>query len=277
VTLALAPLALFWFAQTPLVGPFANAFAMPWIGALVTPLALAGVLLPAPLDAFALIVAHRLFEWLALALDAVSRPSWAVLHLAPPRAWALACAAVGFAWWAAPRGWPLRWAAPVTWLPLLWPAPLGPPPGAFRVTALDVGQGTSVLVETARHTLLFDAGTGPESTHAGQRIVAPSLRARGMSRLDTLMISHDDSDHAGGAAAVLDEIGVDALVGSLAREHPLWARARAAGAATLPCAAGQRWQWDGVDFDVLWPDAGEPSGRSNDRLRVARVGFAANR
>jgi len=271
VTLALAPLTLYWFAQMPLIGPLANAFAVPWVGTLVTPAALAGILLPAPLDAFALHAAHRLFELLALALGAVTRPSWAVLHLAQPGAWALGCAALGIVWALAPRGWPLRWAAPVTWLPLLLPAPSEPPPGAFRITALDVGQGTSVLVETARHTLLFDAGPGPESTHAGERIVVPSLQARGIGRVDTLMISHDDADHAGGAAAVLDEIGVDALVGGLAPAHRLWASARAAGAATLPCVAGQHWQWDGVDFDVLWPGADVRAGRSNDRCCVLRV------
>lgn len=271
VTLALAPLTLYWFAQMPLVRPLANAFAIPWVSTLVTPLTLAGVLLPAPLDALALNGAHRLFELLALALDAVSEPSWAVLHLAQPGAWALVCAALGCAWCVAPRGWPLRWAAPVTWLPLLLPAPPGPPHGAFRITALDVGQGTSVLVETARHTLLFDAGTGAESTRAGERIVVPYLQARGVSRIDALMISHDDSDHSGGAAAVLDEIGVDAFVGGLSPAHRLWAAARAAGAATLPCAAGQHWRWDGVDFDVLWPDAGALSGRPNEHCCVLRV------
>jgi competence protein ComEC len=271
VTLALAPLTLYWFAQMPLIGPFANAFAVPWVSTLVTPIVLAGVLLPAPLDALALNGAHRLFELLAIALDAVSEPSWAVLHLAQPGAWALGCAALGCAWCVAPRGWPLRWAAPVTWLPLLLPAPPGPPHGAFRITALDVGQGTSVLVETARHTLLFDAGPGPESTHAGERIVVPYLQARGMSRIDALMISHDDSDHSGGAPAVLDEIGVDTFVGGLVPAHRLWAVARAAGAATVPCAAGQHWQWDGVDFDVLWPDADVLSGRPNERCCVLRV------
>jgi competence protein ComEC len=275
VTLALAPLTLYRFAQMPLIGPLANAFAIPWVSVLVTPIVLAGVLLPAPLDAAALRVAHRLFELLATSLDAISRSSWAVLHVAQPGAWALFCAALGVAWCLAPRGWPLRWAAPFTWLPLLLPAPSGPPHGAFRITALDVGQGTSVLVETARHTLLFDAGTGPEATRAGERIVVPYLQARGVSRIDTLMISHDDSDHAGGAAAVLDEIGVKTFVGALAPAHPLWSAARSAGVNTLTCAAGQHWQWDGVDFDVLWPDAGALSGRTNEHCCVLRMSVPA--
>ena len=87
------------------------------------------------------------------------------------------------------------------------PCSHAPPPGAFRLTALDIGQGTSVVVETAHHTLLFDAGPGPESTHAGERIVVPYLFAHGLSTLDTLIISHADSDHSGGAPAVLESIG----------------------------------------------------------------------
>jgi competence protein ComEC len=275
VTLALAPLTALWFAQIPLIGPFANAFAIPWVSMLVTPLVITSAALPAPLDAFALRAAHTCLDWLTVALGALEGLSWAVLRLPQPGAWPLACAAVGVAWCLAPRGWPLRWLAPFTWLPLLVPAPTGPPPGAFRLTALDIGQGTSVLVETARHTLLFDAGPGPESTQAGERIVVPYLQAHGVQRLDALMISHDDSDHSGGAQAVLDSIGVGEFVAGILPAHPLWASAREKGASTVQCAAGQRWQWDGVDFEVLWPDAGPLGGKPNAHCCVLRLSTAA--
>ncbi|NKJ48577.1 competence protein ComEC, partial [Burkholderia sp. SG-MS1] len=169
VTLALAPLTVYWFAQIPLIGPLANAFAIPWVSLLITPAVLAGVALPAPLDAWAFHAAHALLDLLAAGLLMLSGPAWTLWWLPQPGAWALAAAALGVFWLLAPRGWPLRWAAPLTWLPLLMPAPPGPPPGGFRLTALDVGQGTSVLIETAHHALLFDTGPGPESTHAGER------------------------------------------------------------------------------------------------------------
>ncbi|WP_175115063.1 ComEC/Rec2 family competence protein, partial [Paraburkholderia solisilvae] len=110
VTVALAPLTAYWFAQIPLVGPLANAFAIPWVSVLVTPLVLAGVALPAPLDALAFSAAHRLLDVLVASLHAVSGPAWALWRLPQPDAWALAAAAVGVAWCLAPRGWPLRWA-----------------------------------------------------------------------------------------------------------------------------------------------------------------------
>ncbi|SDB99858.1 DNA internalization-related competence protein ComEC/Rec2 [Paraburkholderia lycopersici] len=275
VTLALAPLTAYWFAQIPLIGPLANAFAIPWVSMLVAPTVIGSAALPAPLDAFALRAAHTCLEWLAAMLGAFESLPWAVLRLPQPGAWPLACAAVGVAWGLAPRGWPLRWLAPFTWLPLLVPAPTGSPPGAFRLTALDIGQGTSVLVETARHTLLFDAGPGPESTQAGERIVVPYLQAHGVQRLDALMISHDDSDHSGGAQAVLDAIGVGELVAGILPAHPLWASAREKGAQTVQCAAGQRWQWDAVDFEVLWPDPGPLAGKPNAHCCVLKVSTAA--
>ena len=274
VTVALAPLTAHWFAQIPLVGPLANAFAIPWVSLLVTPTVLAGVILPAPLDAFAWHAAHTLLEGLAAGLQWVSGPRWTLWWLPQPHAWALAAAALGVLWCLAPRGWPLRWAAPLTWLPLLIPradGALAEPAGAFRLTALDVGQGSSVLVQTAHHALLFDAGPGPESTHAGERVVVPFLQAQGVTTLDTLMISHADSDHSGGAPAVLDAIEVRQLVAGLKPGNGLWPNAQRRGAQTLPCVAGQRWQWDGVEFSVLWPDAGALSGKPNDHCCVLRV------
>ncbi|MDQ7980409.1 ComEC/Rec2 family competence protein [Paraburkholderia sp. SARCC-3016] len=276
VTVALAPLTAYWFAQIPLIGPLANAFAIPWVSVLVTPLVLAGVALPAPLDAFAFSVAHRLLDVLTAGLHLVSGPAWALWRLPQPDAWALAAAAAGVIWCLAPRGWPMRWAAPIAWLPLLMPPSSAPPHGTFRLTALDIGQGSAIVVETAHHALLFDAGPGPESTHAGERVVVPYLQAAGLQTLDTLVISHADSDHSGGAAAVLDGVSVRQLLAALPPDHVLWQSARAAGAGTVPCAAGQRWQWDGVEFAMLWPDAGPLRGKTNAHCCVLRVSASAS-
>ncbi|QCP49239.1 DNA internalization-related competence protein ComEC/Rec2 [Trinickia violacea] len=271
VTLGLAPLTVYWFSQIPLIGPFANAFAIPWVSVLVTPTVLVGVVLPAPLDAWAFRAAHALVEALAAALQALSGPAWTIWRLPQPDTWALSAAALGVVWCLMPRGWPLRWAAPLTWLPLLMPPPAGPSAGTFRVTALDIGQGMSVLIETAHHALLFDTGPGPESTHAGERIVVPFLQANGVRSLDALVISHADSDHAGGADAVLQAIPVRQLLAGLPPSNRLWGAASRAGADTLRCAAGQRWQWDGVEFTTLWPDPGPLPKVSNAQSCVLRV------
>ncbi len=279
VTLSLAPLTAYWFSQIPLIGPLANAVAIPWVSLVVTPVTLVALILPAPLDAPMLRLAHAALSMLcdALARLADAAPQWALWHLPQPGALALAAALGGAAWMLAPRGWPLRAAAVLAWLPLAVPAPHGVAAGAFRVTALDIGQGSSLVVETARHTLLFDAGPGPESTHAGERIVAPYLHASGVRALDALVVSHSDSDHAGGAPAVLDAVPVDQLLASLPASDPLWPAARSRNSDTVRCAAGQRWNWDGVEFRVLWPDPVPLTGSPNHQACVLKVTNAAGR
>jgi competence protein ComEC len=135
-------------------------------------------------------------------------------------------------------------------LPLLAPMPDAPPEGRFEVVGADIGQGTAVLVRTRAHLLVYDAGPqySPESD-AGQRVLLPLLRARGERRIDLLMLSHRDSDHVGGAAALLRALPIDEVRSSLEATHPLLALARK----SLRCAAGQSWQWDGVRFEVLHP------------------------
>jgi competence protein ComEC len=277
VTISLAPLTAYWFSQIPLIGPLANAIAIPWVSLLVTPTVLAAILLPAPLDAFAYRAAHGLLVIMCDGLAWLCGPAWTLWRLPQPGAFALAAAAVGVAWALAPRGWPLRFAAPLTWLPLVLPAPNAPAPGAFRLSALDIGQGSSIVVETARHALLFDAGPGPESTHAGERIVVPYLFASGTVTLDSLVISHSDSDHAGGAPAVLQATDVRQLLASLPARDALWHTASERHAQSLRCAAGQHWTWDGVEFSMLWPDLGPLAVKPNATSCVLKVTSAAGR
>ncbi|MDN7699599.1 DNA internalization-related competence protein ComEC/Rec2 [Burkholderia semiarida] len=272
VTIGLAPLTAAWFAQVSLSGPFGNAFAIPWVSSVVTPVVLAGIALPAPFDAGAFMLAHAALAPMMTLLGHLADWPAGVLWLRMPEWPVLALACVGVAWALMPRGWPLRWAAPLTWLPLVAPAPDAPPAGGFRLTVLDVGQGAAVLVETARRILLFDAGPGAESTHAGTRIVAPALRARGIAAIDSLVLSHADADHAGGASAVYAATDVRQLLAGIAPRHRLWREAQAAGVADrLPCAAGQRWTWDGVVFTMLWPPDGVGTGSSNGQSCVLRI------
>ena len=81
----------------------------------------------------------------------------------------------------------------------------GPDPGVAVTTVLDVGHGLAVVVETNRHVLLYDTGPRYRSGFdSGREIVLPALRAMGRNRLDTIVVSHADTDHSGGAAAVID-------------------------------------------------------------------------
>jgi competence protein ComEC len=135
-------------------------------------------------------------------------------------------------------------------VPLLWPQPDVPVDGAFDLIALDIGQGSSILVRTRTHELVFDAGPKYSTeSDAGQRVVLPLLRARGEGRLDKLVLSHRDLDHVGGAGAMLKAMPIDDLLSSLETGHPLIDMAKHA----TRCSAGQSWVWDGVRFDMLRP------------------------
>jgi competence protein ComEC len=154
---------------------------------------------------------------------------------------------------------------------LALPAP-APAPGEPWVTTLDVGQGLAVLVRTANRTLLYDAGPafGTEAD-SGERIVAPFLRASGIERLDALVLTHQDTDHIGGARTLLEGMEVGELLSSLPASHPLLALAPA----PRRCRSGTAWEWDGVRFELLHPAQEGAARRRNDQSCVLRVAAGA--
>ena len=268
VTLGLVPALLLLFQQVSLISPLANALAIPLIGLVVTPLTLLGALLPFD---FVLHAAHWLMAWCMVALEAMSRLPDAVWQQHIPPFWTVAAALLGIVWMLLPRGFPARWLGMAGMAPMFLVLPPQPPAGALWLSVLDVGQGLAVVAQTQHHALLFDTGPRYNSdADSGSRIVAPFLRAAGIGRLDGMIVSHNDSDHSGGAISVLHALPVDWLASSLVAGNPILAEARR----TLPCYAGQSWQWDGVRFDVLHPaleNYQNERTKSNDRSCVLKI------
>lgn len=246
VTVALAPLGLLFFGQVSWVGLIANLLAIPWVTFVVTPLAMLGVVWSGAWDlaVWALHPLSGVLTWMA------SWPMSSVsMAMAPWGYAALALAGAVVLVLKAPLSWKVL-CLPLLWPVLFWQAPR-PDPGTFELLAADVGQGNAVLVRTAQHSLLYDAGPRYSSeSDAGHRVLVPLLAQTG-ERLNVLMLSHRDSDHTGGAAAVLSMQPQAALWSSLEEGHPLhslrpdWRR----------CQAGQSWVWDGVLFEILHPPA----------------------
>jgi competence protein ComEC len=257
VTLALVPATVLLFHQISPISPLANALAIPLVSWLVTPLALvagAFACLPAPLDwpADALLgLAHALFAWLAQVLAWSATLPAASLAAATPPAAVIALALVGVAWLLAPPGWPARALGALLLVPLfLWPAER-PAQGQLWITAIDIGQGSSVLVETRDRAWLHDAGPRYSSeSDAGERIVLPYLRHRGIGVLDGLVISHLDSDHAGGARAILRGMPVRRVLSSIASGDP-----SLDGRAVERCIAETRWRDGDLELSMLHPAA----------------------
>lgn len=263
VTLGLLPLSLLLFSQYSLVSPLANALAIPVVSFVVTPLALLGSILPAPFSAAVLWLAHAVLAWLVEVLGKLAVVG--VWSAPQPDGWMFLLALGGIVWMLAPRGWPARWLGTALCLPLLLNRPSQPAPGEFRTTVFDVGQGTAVLLETAGHRLLYDSG--PQYSlysDGGNRVILPYLKTRGIERLDRMVISHRDNDHAGGALSILQALPVTSMLSSLEMTHP--AVLAATSSRHQRCAAGQQWEWDGVRFEMLHPQPEsyqEPGLKSN--------------
>ncbi|MDO9234934.1 MAG: DNA internalization-related competence protein ComEC/Rec2 [Aquabacterium sp.] len=282
VTIALTPLAAVCFQQMSVVSFLANMVAIPLFTIGITPLSLLGIVWSPGWDAGAWLIQQAM-----QVLSDMSAWSWAVVTSPALPGWAAVAVVVAGFSMTIPAHWTWRMAVLPLFMPLIYqPQSLrlipAPHPGEFAVVAVDIGQGTGVLVRTAHHQLLFDSGPriGTQSD-AGQRILLPLLQAMGVPRLDTLMISHQDTDHVGGAAAIVRALPIGQLLTSLDEAHPLRHQPGVSGRPSKheACVAGQHWVWDGVDFVVLHPTAEDYARRStlppnalSCVLRVSRPG-----
>ena len=250
----------------PLLGLLAPAGVATFVGALVSPwVALA------PGAATALLLhAVRAGIWHAGRLEAanvrVPGPVWWVALLAVA-GWALCCWAVRRS-----RGGALftALALPAIAALVLWPEPMVRMPGTLEITAIDVGQGDSLLaVEPGGRTMLIDAG-GPVGSHGvaevvanfdvGEEVVSPYLWSRRMRRLDVLVLTHAHTDHMGGMPAVLENfrprelwVGIDphsALYAALLK------KAAELGVLVRHVRAGDHAQFGAVEVSVLAPALG---------------------
>jgi competence protein ComEC len=98
-------------------------------------------------------------------------------------------------------------------------------------------------------------------------VIVPALRGAGLSRVDLMVLTHQEADHVGGAVSVLESLQVEAIASSLAAEHPL----NALAAVRRRCRAGERWRWDGVRFEFLHPPAAAREARRNNQSCVLRI------
>jgi competence protein ComEC len=264
MTVGLAPAALLLFGQVSLAGPLANALAIPLVSVVITPLALLAAALPS--DAL-LWLAAWLVQWLLAFLEACAALPSALWQQHAPSVVLVLLALAGAAWLLAPRGVPWRPVGAALMAPAFFSPPAAPAPGEAWITAFDVGQGLAVLARTAGHALLYDAGPAFADDDSGARVIVPAMRGDGVTGLDMLVLSHEDSDHLGGALSVLETFEVGSLASSLPAGHPLQALA----AAAHRCRRGEAWQWEGVQFAFLHPAADKPGAKRNDGSCVLRI------
>ncbi len=268
VSLALLPILAALVYELPLTSPLANMLAIPLVGLLATPaallLAVAGMFAPASVFAGGL-------AWAADAVIAVVMRFSRILAQWEPGHPAVAAvpvaitglALLGLVLALMPPGLPARRLAWLLLLPALCRPPARPEQGYWEAWVFDVGQATAVLVNTRRHSLLFDTGLRSSPEHdSGRDVLLPAMRALGVRRLDALVVSHADLDHVGGAHSLLSAMRVEQSFASFDLERWLARETLRLGSqatvpalppARLPCRRGQQWRIDGVHFEMLWP------------------------
>ena len=266
ITLALAPFLILLFSQFSLVSPLVNAYAIPLVGWVITPLSLLFALLALlnlhmPSIQGLGNLAHGILQWVLDLTQWFAQLPWASVYIATPGLWGLLLALAGVFIVCQAKGLPYKNLAWCFMVPVFLGKTDRPLPGYWNLIALDVGQGTAVVVLTQKHAVLFDAG--PRTSHAneaGSRVILPYLRSVGVKRLDALVVSHSDVDHVGGFAEVIAGIHTGMAYGSfgldrflaeeekrLDREYALLNR----DLAYLPCGQGQAFSFDGVSFTFL--------------------------
>jgi competence protein ComEC len=156
--------------------------------------------------------------------------------------------------------------------------------GKLELTALDVGQGDSLLVVSPHgRTLLIDGGgaftgfPGQEehsSPDPGEDAVSPYLWSRGFQRLDVVALTHAHQDHIGGLTAILENFHVGTLwigreVSSTALVN-LETLARSKKIVIVHERRGDPFLWDGIEMELFWPEVApeevESAPKNNDSL-----------
>jgi len=287
ITLALAPFLILLFSQFSLVSPLVNAYAIPLIGWVITPLSLLFALLAILNFHVATIqwlgnLTHDILQWVLDVTAWFAQLPWASVYIASPALWGLLLALAGVFIVCQAKGLPYKNLAWCFMVPVFLGKTDRPLPGYWDLIALDVGQGTAVVVLTQKHAVLFDAG--PRTSHAneaGSRTILPYLRSMGVKQLDTIVVSHSDVDHAGGFAEVIAGINTGMAYASFGldrflleeekrmdREYVLLNRNQA----YLPCGQGQAFSFDGVSFTFL--NSGQlplPNESGNEQSCVLQV------
>jgi competence protein ComEC len=261
----LSPLLLLFFQQVSLISPLANLIAVPVISFLVVPLALLAV----SIIFISAALAGKLFflvdfvlqslEWLLVHLADIP---WASINQPQPSSGAIFFAIPGIVLLLAPVGIPARWLSLVMFLPLIFTEATQPETGEIKLTLLDVGQGLSVVVQTAHHLLVYDTGAKfSEHSDLGKSVVLPFLHAQGLDKIDLLVVSHGDNDHIGGAASLMRGMDTEQVLTSVPKQLLAYI--------PLECTAGQSWLWDEVKFTILSPHQEFVS--ENDKSCVLKI------
>lgn len=273
--LGLLPLTVLSFGHVAWLAPVVNLLILPLFNFVIVPGALLGALLDGPLapagDLLLRVSWYAVRSALALVAAFADWPA-ARVHVATSAGLVAVAVLLAMLWAVLPPGWPGRKVALIAAAASMLLRPVAPPAACVEITALDVGQGLAMVLRTRTRVLVFD--TGPAFRNGGdtgQLVLVPYLQAAGIDRVDLLMVSHADNDHAGGVASLLAAVPVERIMTGGFIERIARTQWR--------CRRGLAWYWDGVRFSVMHP-GGTDTGRSasdNDESCVLEIATGRHR
>ncbi len=239
----LMPLSLYWFSYGAVNGLFANLLAIPLVGFVIVPFALINLVL---LQVFKIdfLVAPVKFSIAALFYYLQWIDSFAFMNfnfsyndLLAPLALMLAMFLLIFM--------RIKAVFPAVFILILsglFPAYKRVATGDVRVDILDVGQGLAVVVQTAKHLLIYDTGMKfYQGGDMGKLAIIPYLNQLGITNIDKIVISHPDLDHRGGLSSLEEKYAIGEL---LVDKVSFYRRGKS-------CHQYPDWDWDGVSFRFL--------------------------
>jgi competence protein ComEC len=264
VTLGLLPVLYHLFGQASLISPLVNLIMIPWFSLVLVPILLLGLptlLIPVLADAWFMLLG-TLAEGTYQALEWFSSLPFAMIYLPDSGEWLWFVAMLGGMLILAPGGMPGRLIGVWLYLPVWLVMPERPQEGGVRLTLLDVGQGLACVVETHRHLLIYDTGPGNGFAYrVADSTLIPYLHSQGHQRVDRLVVSNGDQDHAGGVASLQEAFPITDF---LSGEPEKFDRARG-------CQAGESWSWGSITFKVLHPAHEESYKKANNRSCVLQI------
>lgn len=266
IAVGLLPVLLALNLPISLSGPAVNLIAVPWVSILILPLALFGTLflilvpwLGESLLWLAGVSMEGLFRFLGWMAEVV--PAWTGPG-APGWVWPLSL--LGAFLLLLPSGVPMRALGWPLLLLCVFPPQKTVAQGEVEVVQIDVGQGLAILLRTRDHSLLYDAGPRFGDFDIGERVVLPTLRRAAIQRLDVMLISHADSDHVGGAAAIQRALPIERVLAGDAGRMPQELAAE-------HCRSGETWTWNQVTFSTWIWDQAKEGNQASCVLKVESV------
>ncbi|WP_420844505.1 DNA internalization-related competence protein ComEC/Rec2 [Marinobacter sediminum] len=257
----------------PLIGGLANLLAIPWVSLVVMPGLIGGAVVVAIVPAaFEMVVpfCDGLMGMLWVVLTYLAELPSPVIEVGPGEVMGLAGLVLLLVKVPTPGGGICAGLLFMVWLAMLQsPASQRPNPHLVEpeLRVWDVGQGLAVLVRHQDKVLLYDTGPAvPGVFSAVESTLLPNLKALGVHRIDTLVISHADSDHSGGLATLASSIQIGKLVTGevLAVREKL---GEASGLVVQPCALADE-ALGGLHI-YYWQTGSSPTG--NDASCVVRI------